>query len=327
MPHNVEIKAKVRNLESQVRLVRAFAPTSKQTFLQEDTFFKVPAGRLKLREFSEGPGELIQYERDDAAGPEESRYVIASIPDPAALKTVLKNALGVIAVVRKKRTVYLNGSTRIHFDEVDGLGAFIELEVVLAPAEELSHGIHETDQWMSRLKIEKRDLVAGAYVDLLQQVRTVHEHAFPTPTEANLADLLRDAKKARIARVALSDGIVVGHVVLSAVTITNAPEGFRALGLGPIAVQPEHQGHGVGSSLIRESLEQCRRDGYDMVVLLGDPGFYSRFGFTRARDYGIENEYGADEEFMVLALKGNALENIRGLVKYEPEFQTVSQEL
>jgi putative acetyltransferase len=136
--------------------------------------------------------------------------------------------------------------------------------------------------------------------------------------------MIRDAKKTRIARVALDSGTVIGHVVFSTVTIANSPAGFRALGLGPVAVLPEYQGRGVGSNLIREGLEQCRREGYDIVVVLGDPKYYSRFGFTRAADYGIENEYGVDEEFMVLPVKENALENIRGLAKYEAEFQAVS---
>src|SRR5262249_47630430 len=97
----------------------------------------------------------------------ESRYVRATVSDPASLKEVLTLALGLRAVVRKNRTVFLVGQTRIHLDRVEGLGDFIELEVVLEPNESPADGIAIAQELMSKLRIEKEHLVSEAYVDLL----------------------------------------------------------------------------------------------------------------------------------------------------------------
>ena len=74
---------------------------------------------------------------------------------------------------------------------------------------------------------------------------------------------------------------------------------------------------------IRDGLERCERAGYDAVVVLGHPGYYSRFGFARAQDYGLENEYGAADAFMVRELRAQTLQDIRGLVTYAPEFASL----
>jgi predicted adenylyl cyclase CyaB len=167
MARNVEIKARARDLARQARLAESLGYASVERLVQEDTFFTVPVGRLKLRVFEDGAGELIYYERDDSSGPAESRYVRSRTDDPGTLREALTNALGVRAIVRKKRTVYLVGQTRIHFDQVEGLGAFIELEVVLEPSEPLTHGVAIAEDLMSKLEIGDRDLVEAAYVDLL----------------------------------------------------------------------------------------------------------------------------------------------------------------
>jgi len=91
-------------------------------------------------------------------------------------------------------------------------------------------------------------------------------------------------------------------------------------GLAPAAVLPAHQGRGIGSALIRRGLEQCRSAGYGAVVVLGEPRYYSRFGFSRAAGRGLSNEYGAHDEFMVMELRAGALDGISGLVRYAPEF-------
>jgi putative acetyltransferase len=157
-----------------------------------------------------------------------------------------------------------------------------------------------------------------------EDTAAIHEiliKAFDGPCEAKLVRLLRERKKAETALAAVSDGKVVGHIVFSRVTIARSPKNFSGIGLAPVAVLPEFQRKGIGSRLIQEGLEHCKRAGYDAVVVLGDPNYYSRFGFSRASDYGLENEYGAHEEFMVLALKPGALETVGGVVKYEPEFR------
>ena len=154
MPRNVEIKARARDFANQVLLAEGLENRGVEHLVQEDTFFNVPSGRLKLRVFEDGSGELIQYERVD------------STDDPGTLKETLTNALGVRGVVRKKRTVYLAGKTRIHMDQVEGLGSFIELEVVLHPDENPADGAVVADALMSKLRIEKSDLVETAYIDL-----------------------------------------------------------------------------------------------------------------------------------------------------------------
>ena len=140
---------------------------------------------------------------------------------------------------------------------------------------------------------------------------------------ANGSDLciLRARGKAQISLVAISENQVVGHALFSPITIASALEGFRGLGLAPVAVLPEFQNKGIGSRLIRKGVEHCQRAGFDAVVVLGHPKYYPRFGFTVAHNYGIENEYRAVGAFMVLELKDGALANISGLVKYAPEFR------
>jgi putative acetyltransferase len=94
--------------------------------------------------------------------------------------------------------------------------------------------------------------------------------------------------------------------------------------LAPVGVLPRYQGKGVGSRLIRAGLVACREAGYDAVALLGEPDYYTRFGFDRASDHGLGNEYGVDEYFMVLGLRSGALDGARGTVRYRPEFDQVN---
>jgi putative acetyltransferase len=148
----------------------------------------------------------------------------------------------------------------------------------------------------------------------------VHTQAFGGPLEAKLVRLITERKKALVALVALSDGTVVGHILFSQVTVANAPQAFKAVGLAPVAILPEFQKQRIGSQLIREGLKCCNHAGYDAVVLVGDPNYYSRFGFTRAADVGLDNEYGVHDEFMVLPLHEGVLDGVSGLVKYLPEF-------
>lgn len=93
--------------------------------------------------------------------------------------------------------------------------------------------------------------------------------------------------------------------------------------LAPVGVLPEHQNRGIGTRLIEEGLAACREADYDAAVLVGEPGYYSRFGFERAGDYGLGNEFGVDEHFMVAQLKAGALGGAGGTVRYRPEFREV----
>lgn len=135
--------------------------------VQEDTFFRCPRGRLKLRVFDDGTGELIGYQRSDDSGPSESRFTKAPVGDPVALRAVLGETLGAAGTVCKRRVLHLVGQTRIHLDEVEGLGDFVELEVVLDDHQSVADGEAIAVQLMSELGIGEDDLVELAYIDLL----------------------------------------------------------------------------------------------------------------------------------------------------------------
>lgn len=167
MPRNVEIKARVINPEQLHARVRDIADDGPVHLTQDDTFFRCPSGRLKLRAFSDSEGQLIAYQRPDSPDPTLSDYIIAPTSSPGALREALERALGFQGRVRKKRVVYFVGNTRVHLDDVEGLGHFMELEVVLADGETVSQGITVAKEIMARLGIEEEHLIEKAYVDLL----------------------------------------------------------------------------------------------------------------------------------------------------------------
>ncbi len=169
MARNVEIKARLTDPAATRRLVEAAADGPPEALAQTDTFFRVASGRLKLRERSGGQAELIHYQRSDRAGPRESRFERIAVPDATALRSLLASALGVCGEVSKHRLVYHIGRTRIHLDEVRGLGDFLELEVELEPGEPLDAGVDETRRLMARFGIAEEALVAEAYADLLNR--------------------------------------------------------------------------------------------------------------------------------------------------------------
>lgn len=131
MHRNTEIKARVPDLDALTRRVAPLATAGPTAIAQDDTFFACPNGRLKLRDFGDGHGELIFYQRADQTGPKTSFYRITTTAEPDRLREVLTLAHGQTGRVRKQRTLYLVGRTRVHLDRVEGLGTFMELEVVL----------------------------------------------------------------------------------------------------------------------------------------------------------------------------------------------------
>lgn len=137
-------------------------------------------------------------------------------------------------------------------------------------------------------------------------------------------DALRKVVDPYISLVAVLDGRIVGHIFFSPVTIESGQSEFTAMGLGLMAVLPEYQRQGIGSQLVREGLKECQRIGQEIVVLVGHPEYYPRFGFTPAKLKGLQCEYDIpDNAFMVAELRPGALKRRQGLVKYHPEFNRV----
>jgi adenylate cyclase class IV len=167
MSRNVEIKARLD--DAQACELRAIALADEGPFPidQDDTFLRCNEGRLKLRAFADGSGELIFYRRANSQGPKESFYLRSPTTAPDALRESLTLAYGQAGRVKKHRRLYLCGRTRIHLDEVEGLGHFLELEVVLRDDEPAEAGIREAHALMERLGVEPRQLIEDAYVDLL----------------------------------------------------------------------------------------------------------------------------------------------------------------
>jgi len=156
-------------------------------------------------------------------------------------------------------------------------------------------------------------------------IRELNERAFGGAAEAKVVDMLRAAKRVVASLVAVHAHRVIGHILFSPVAVAEAPEGLRVVGLAPMSVLPEFQNRGIGSNLVRAGLEACRRAGCGVVVVLGHTAYYPRFGFVKAKDYGLDNEYNAVDSFMVRELQDGALREIRGLVKYSPEFRDAAE--
>ena len=167
MASNVEIKAVARDFDRQRALAEEFCGEPAAELIQRDTFFQVPVGRLKLRDFADGRGELIQYCRPDQASAKTSDYLLVPTDEPEKLREALTRALEPAGEVRKRRWLYLWGQTRIHFDEVQQLGWYIELEVVMRPDQPITDGQAIATDIMRRLEISAEDLIDSAYIDLL----------------------------------------------------------------------------------------------------------------------------------------------------------------
>lgn len=151
-------------------------------------------------------------------------------------------------------------------------------------------------------------------------VEQIHKSAFRTDAESKVVNAIRANGNATISLVAVINKNVVGHILFSPVS-TYPPTSEKGLGLAPLAILPARQKQGIGSQLIRAGLEQCRELGYDYAVVLGGPKYYTRFGFQKASTFGLQNEYGADDDFMVIQFRSLPA---GGLVKYSPEFALFS---
>jgi len=169
MPSNIEIKARIRDFTDIKSRAEKLSDTPVEVIPQEDIFFNTLQGRLKLRILASDRAQLIYYTRPDQEGPKRSDYHISHTPDPENLKRVLELAYGIRGVVKKTRYLYLVGQTRVHLDDVEGLGQFMELEVVMRDGQGDAEGEKIADRLMVSLGVERSDLLEGAYMDLLEK--------------------------------------------------------------------------------------------------------------------------------------------------------------
>jgi len=155
-------------------------------------------------------------------------------------------------------------------------------------------------------------------------VRGINEAAFGQPAEADLVDALRSAGAAEVSLVAEADGQIVGHILFSPVSLAEAGKSLKISALAPLAVLPPYQRRGIGSLLVKQGLEDCRRVGVQAVVVLGHPDYYPRFGFRRASAFGLRCEFNTpDEAFMALELTPSALSGKSGTIKYHDAFKGI----
>jgi predicted adenylyl cyclase CyaB len=169
LPSNIEIKARALNFEEIKSRAEKLSDTPVEIIPQEDTFFNTPQGRLKLRVLADH-AQLIYYTRPDQEGPKRSDYHLTLSTDPENLSRVLELAYGIRGVVKKTRYLYLIGQTRVHLDDVEALGQFMELEVVMREGQSDAEGQAIAEGLMSALGVERGDLIDGAYMDLLEKL-------------------------------------------------------------------------------------------------------------------------------------------------------------
>jgi putative acetyltransferase len=156
-------------------------------------------------------------------------------------------------------------------------------------------------------------------------IADINDRAFGGSDESKLVDAIRRSAHPVISLVAEIAGVSVGHILFSPVSI-DVPNPPVALGLAPMAVLPERQRQGIGSKLIEAGLNECRRRGCEVVIVLGHTQFYPRFGFRPARLLGLQTEYAdAGDAFMAIELKEGVLAGRTGLARYLPEFASVGE--
>lgn len=169
MPQNLEIKARIKSISKAYEVANSFDTQFVDELHQCDTYFVVPKGRLKLREINSMHAELIFYLRDESLNLRNSNYQIYSVSEPAKLRSFLEVVFGVKGIVRKRRSVYLFDSSRIHIDIVEDLGPFIEFEVPIK--RDINDAKKKMKYLIDRFAVQESDLIKGSYADLIENVK------------------------------------------------------------------------------------------------------------------------------------------------------------
>ncbi len=151
-------------------------------------------------------------------------------------------------------------------------------------------------------------------------VYAINVAAFESSAEAGLVDSLREQAQPYVSLVAEEDGVVIGHIMFSPVSLSGHAD-LQVIGLAPMSVTPERQREGIGSALVRAGLERCKEMGFVAAVVLGHPDYYPRFGFQPSSRFGIDSEYDVPEEvFMAMELQPGALDEKSGRASYHSAF-------
>lgn len=155
----------------------------------------------------------------------------------------------------------------------------------------------------------------------IKKIRAINKKAFGTEAEARLVDALRDSKVEIISLVAEKEGQIIGHILFSPVSL-NEETDIKIMGLAPMAVLPDQQNKGVGSQLVQEGLEVCKKAGYEAIAVLGHSEYYPRFGFSPSTEFGITPEFDVPSGvFMIKELKRGALAGREGIISYHRIFK------
>lgn len=188
---NIEIKARISkntDFKDRIQIAKELTSTEGELIKQHDVFFKTTTNRLKLRYlevansmkgwniiliflqyYFQQPKKsvLINYSRPNVEGPKLSEYDLLEVDNPKLLEKMLSDTVGKLGEVNKTRHLFLYEHTRIHLDEVESLGTFIEFEVVLEPKQTIEEGTVIAEKLMRIFKISQEDLLEGAYMDQL----------------------------------------------------------------------------------------------------------------------------------------------------------------
>jgi putative acetyltransferase len=152
------------------------------------------------------------------------------------------------------------------------------------------------------------------------EIRYVNERAFPSPDEANLVEALRASGALVLELIAESGGRLVGHILFSDLPIESPHLTVRAAALAPMSVHPDFQRRGIGGALVHMSIPMLAHAGFEAIIVLGHPDYYSRFGFSPEAASSLQHPFPPDPHFMALELSPGILDHFHGRVHYAPPF-------